>query len=82
MAVSVAFRKPFLAIDAAGRSFKIQDMLQRIGLEQQLLMANDGEYSLRSNALEMTYDHSERKLSSWVNESWKYLSDALDGLPL
>lgn len=36
-AVAIAFKRPFLALDTAGRGFKLMDMLGRLGLEDRFV---------------------------------------------
>lgn len=79
-ALSIRFRKPFIALDAGGRGFKLVDLLTRFGLEDRFLQrGEDGRYSHPPRLLDMSYEGAEGRLKSSVEHSMAYLRAALHG---
>lgn len=78
-AVSIALRKPFMAIDSSGRAFKLLDLLSRFQLMERFSAAVDGEYKACSEFIEFDYSASEALISREVEASWNYLREALNG---
>jgi hypothetical protein len=77
-ALSIAFRRPFIAIDAGGRGFKLADLLNRFALADQFVQSGaDGSYSMREGLLETDYKNAEGRISQAVAASLNYLRTAL-----
>ena len=78
IAVSLSLRRPFLGVDAAGRGFKIVDMLERLGLGDRFLTKDDeGNLPWNSTTLELDYSGVEASLASAVSASRQYLQRAV-----
>jgi len=77
-AVSIALRRPFLAIDAGGRAFKLTDLLDRFGLGDNFLSVRDAEYPVDDRWLDMNYDQVETVIQVDVKSSREFLRGALD----
>lgn len=78
-AVSIALRRPFLAIDAGGRAFKLTDLLGRFNLESHFVSQCDGEYPGDDGWLDLNYSESGEVIQSAVEQSRLFLRKALDG---
>lgn len=77
-AVSIAFRRPFLAIPSAGRAFKIGDLLDRIGLKDRLVDETGRASIDPSEAASLDWEAHRSPLDAWVSRSRDYLERAFD----
>jgi hypothetical protein len=77
-AVSISLQRPFLALDTAGRGFKLGDMLKRLEMEDRLLSA-DRLSPEHLPADLCTFDYTKRgaALARWRATSLDYLRSAL-----
>lgn len=78
-AVSIALRKPFIAVDTAGRAFKLTDLLGRFGMPERFVSVNGETNQLADRLIEMNYDPFEAAIRADVRTSMDYLKKALDG---
>jgi hypothetical protein len=77
-ALSIRFRKPFIAIDAGGRGFKLTDLLNRFALDGRFVARDaSGGYPMRDELLDMDYRSAEGRISQDVATSLDYLRTAL-----
>lgn len=77
-ALSIAFRRPFLAIPSAGRAFKIGDMLDRIGLSDRLVSDADRSRIDPDAVAELDWNAGGSLLQDWVSRSRDYLDGSFE----
>ena len=78
-AVSVNLRKPFIAVDAAGRAFKLTDLLGRFSMTERFVPIENGEYPINPDLMDIDYSAAEPLLQADIASSRAYLKGALDG---
>jgi len=77
-ALSIAFRRSFLALGAANRGFKIVDMLGRLGAPDRLVGQVDEKVIAGADRLaECPYDAIEPRLTSWIETSRRHLDSSI-----
>jgi hypothetical protein len=77
-ALSIRFRKPFIAIDAGGRGFKLTDLLNRFALVKRFVARDaNGNYPLHDELLEIDYSDAETRISQATAVSLDYLRGAV-----
>jgi len=77
-AVSLSLRRPFVAVDSAGRSFKLTDLFRFLEIEERFLEPDSaGSYPNAENLLEMSYAELGPRIQRRVDESMTFLKGAL-----
>ena len=78
-AVSISLKRPFLAVDTAGRGFKIGDMLTRLGMQDRLIASDRLRIdALPANLTSFDYQGVGPTLERERAVSLQYLRGALD----
>lgn len=75
-AVSIAFRRPFVAVPSAGRAFKIADLLDRIGLADRLVSGSERSSIDLDAVAELDWQEHGRPLEEWIRRSRRFLDDS------
>jgi hypothetical protein len=75
---SIIFKKPFTSFDRSGKSIKVKDLLNSLGLADRIVTAD--QISALGNDLPSSINWNEEKLDRLVEYSKNYLTNALSGL--
>lgn len=79
-ACSIRLRRPFAALDAGGRGFKLSELLDRFGLGARFLRRKPGEsYPCTADILSLDYGPVEERLAAETEASMEFLRAALFG---
>lgn len=78
--LALRFGKPFLAVDAGGRGFKLADLLEHFALEDRFVQQEaGGGYALQPRMLEFDLESARDRIQNAVDASLVYLRRALYG---
>lgn len=78
-AIAISLRRPFIAMDTAGRGFKLVDMLGRLGMEDRFVPSDRlNAAALPADLTSFNYERVRSTIESACDASFKFLRNAID----